>query len=104
MNEVKNVETSPYVKKIIYLKNGVRQGNPNLNAQRCGAKAKSTGQPCRGMAVKGKRRCRLHGGASGSGAPEGNTNALQHGHYTRQATLNRQKEKKLLADFLALIQ
>jgi hypothetical protein len=33
----------------------------------------------------GKRRCRMHGGAPGSGAPLGNQNALKHGHYTAQA-------------------
>lgn len=32
--------------------------------QRCGAKAKGTGKPCRQWPVKGKTRCRFHGGLS----------------------------------------
>ena len=38
-----------------------------------------SGNPCRSPAVRGKRRCRMHGGAAGSGAPMGNKNALRHG-------------------------
>ena len=45
---------------------------------RCGARTRS-GKPCASPAVKGKRRCRMHGGAHGSGAPKGNQNAFQHG-------------------------
>lgn len=56
--------TQRKVHRVIYLRNGVRQGNPNQSAPRCGAKAKSTGQPCLGMAMRGKKRCRLHGGRS----------------------------------------
>lgn len=79
-------KTTSYVqrKKVVFLRNGVIQGNPHLNARRCGAKAKSTGLPCRGFAVKGKKVCRMHGGASGSGAQPGNQNALKHGQYTRE--------------------
>ena len=36
-------------------------------------------------AVSGKKRCRMHGGAEGSGAPTGNQNALKHGNYTSEA-------------------
>ena len=31
----------------------------------------------------GKKRCRLHGGAPGSGAPMGNKNRLVHGRRSR---------------------
>ena len=41
-------------------------------------------------AVRGKARCRMHGGAKGSGAPVGNENALKHGMYTK-AALEEQK-------------
>lgn len=47
----------------------------------CGAKTRS-GQPCKSAPVKGKKRCRMHGGAQGSGAPMGNQNALKHGYYS----------------------
>jgi uncharacterized protein YjcR len=33
--------------------------------------------------VLGKKRCRMHGGAKGSGAPKGNQNALKLGLYTK---------------------
>jgi uncharacterized protein YjcR len=39
--------------------------------------------------VKGKKRCRMHGGAKGSGAPKGNRNALKHGTYTQEALQRR---------------
>ena len=51
---------------------------------RCGARTRS-GSPCRSPAVRGRRRCRMHGGAAGSGAPEGNRNALRHGGRTAEA-------------------
>jgi hypothetical protein len=55
------------------------------SAPRCGAKAKGNhGLPCRCPAMKGKTRCRIHGGASGSGAQRGNVNALKHGFTTAE--------------------
>ena len=53
------------------------------DSPRCGAKTRK-GKPCRAPAVVGKARCRMHGGAKGSGAPKGNQNALKHGRYTRE--------------------
>ena len=47
-------------------------------------------------AVKGKRRCRMHGGAEGSGAPKGNKNALKHGLYTREALEERRQLRQLI--------
>lgn len=56
------------------------------SAPRCGARTKSNnGQPCRCPAVRGKARCRVHGGAKGSGAPWHNANALKHGDTTAEA-------------------
>jgi hypothetical protein len=41
-----------------------RRGNPNLAlAPRCGARTRA-GCPCRAPAIRGKRRCRMHGGRS----------------------------------------
>jgi hypothetical protein len=51
-----------------------RNTGPMLASPRCGAKIRSGGS-CRSPAVRGKRRCRMHGGAPGSGAPRGNQNA-----------------------------
>ena len=54
-------------------------------APRCGARTKSNnGKPCRCPAVRGKARCRVHGGAKGSGAKHGNMNALKHGNATAE--------------------
>jgi len=57
---------------------------PMRNALRCGAKTRK-GTPCQAPAVSGKKRCRMHGGAKGSGAPMGNQNALKHGLYTAES-------------------
>ncbi len=54
-----------------------------LESPRCGAKTRR-GVPCRAPAVHGKKRCRMHGGAFGSGAPKGNQNAFKHGLYTKE--------------------
>jgi hypothetical protein len=61
-----------------------RNTGPMLVSPRCGAKTR-TGRPCQSPSVQGKKRCRMHGGAPGSGAPRGNKNALKHGRYTREA-------------------
>src|SRR5262245_13546627 len=66
---------------------------------RCGAKTRS-GKPCASPAVSGKKRCRMHGGALGSGAPRGNQNALKHGKYTR-AAINQRREVRNLIRFLS---
>ena len=47
------------------------------SAPRCLARTR-TGTECQSPAVKGKRRCRMHGGTN-PGAPKGNRNAYKHG-------------------------
>lgn len=54
-------------------------------ALRCGARNRA-GNPCQRAASKGKTRCRLHGGAAGSGAPKGRAKGrYQHGKFTCEA-------------------
>jgi hypothetical protein len=60
--------------------------------------------PKRGPAVIGKKRCRMHGGAPGSGAPRGNKNALKHGLYTRKAIEERRQLRALMRQSRMLIQ
>lgn len=60
-----------------------RNTAPMLMSPRCRARTRQ-GTPCRSPAVTGKQRCRMHGGAKGSGAPKGNQNALKHGAYTEK--------------------
>lgn len=57
--------------------NNPMQPEPLANAPRCLAKTRF-GRKCRSPAVKGKRRCRMHGGTN-PGAPKGNQNAYKHG-------------------------
>jgi uncharacterized protein YjcR len=61
-----------------------RNTGPMLASKRCGARTRN-GNACRAPAVRGKRRCRMHGGARGSGAPRGNQNALKHGSFAKEA-------------------
>ncbi len=56
---------------------------PMTQSPRCGAKTRAGGA-CRAPAVAGRRRCRMHGGAAGSGAPPGNQNALKAGLHTAE--------------------
>ncbi len=80
-----------------------RNTGPMLSSPRCGAKTRS-GKPCNSPAVTGKTRCRMHGGAPGSGAPRGNKNALKHGRYTREAIQERREVQNLLKQSRALLQ
>lgn len=68
---------------------------PMRSSPRCGAKTRN-GAPCQAPAVSGKKRCRMHGGALGSGAPKGNRNAYKHGLYTREAI----EQRRALASFI----
>jgi len=75
------------------------------NAPRCGAKTKSNhGKPCRCPAIKGKARCRVHGGANGSGAKIGNTNSLKHGESTAEAKAFRRELRQAIQYNKKLIQ
>lgn len=74
-----------------------RNTGPMTASPRCGAKTRS-GKACRTPAVQGKARCRMHGGAQGSGAPRGNSNALKHGLYTREAIAERRAFREMLRE------
>jgi len=66
-----------------------------LASPRCGAKTRAGGL-CRSPAVAGKKRCRMHGGAPGSGAPKRNQNALKNGLFTQRAIEEREHVQVLL--------
>ena len=70
---------------------------------RCGAKTRS-GRPCRSHPVLGKRRCRMHGGAEGTGAPRGNRNAVKHGRRTALAIAERASLYKLMRESRAFLE
>ncbi len=63
---------------------------------RCGAKRRD-GMPCQNPRAKSRSRCRLHGGAPGSGAPKGEANGrYSHGLLTQEAI----EERNALTEML----
>jgi len=68
---------------------------PMHASPRCGARTRSGGA-CRAPAVAGKRRCRMHGGAPGSGGQPGNQNARRHGFYGAEAEAERARLRELI--------
>ena len=75
-----------------------RNTGPMLASPRCGAKIRSGGA-CRSPAVRGKKRCRMHGGA-----PRGNQNARQHGLFTSDAIAERKRIQVLLGEARKFLQ
>ena len=73
-----------------------------LASPRCGAKIRSGGS-CRSPAVRGKKRCRMHGGAPKSGAPRGNQNARTHGRFTQDTIAERKQIEAVLGDARKLL-
>ena len=80
-----------------------RNTGPMLASLRCGAKTRS-GSACRSPAVHGEQRCRMHGGAQGSGAPRANQNARKHGLFTRNAIAERRRIRALLGEARKLLE
>jgi hypothetical protein len=80
-----------------------RNSGPMLASPRCGAKTRSGGA-CRSPAVHGKKRCRMHGSAPGSGAPNANQNARKHGRFTSDALAERRQIQALLGDARRLLE
>jgi hypothetical protein len=76
---------------------------PIHQSPRCGVRTRS-GSACQSPAVSGKQRCRMHGGAKGSGAPAGNRNALKHGRYSHKAIEFRRRMRELLREAGELIE
>lgn len=74
------------------------------NAPRCGASTKrNNAAPCRAPAVRGKGRCRIHGGGRGSGAQKGNTNALKQGDTTSQIKEFRKNVRQIIRESSLII-
>jgi hypothetical protein len=80
-----------------------RHTGPMRASPRCGAKIRC-GEACRAPAVRGKRRCRMHGGAPESGAPRGNQNARKHGLFTKVAIAERKQIQALLGEARKFLQ
>ncbi|WP_373510484.1 HGGxSTG domain-containing protein [Thiocapsa sp.] len=55
-----------------------------------------SGKPCQSPAVKGKRRCRMHGGAAGSGGQLGALSGrYRHGLYTKEVVVLRRMFREI---------
>ena len=68
------------------------------NMSRCGAKTRA-GIPCQSPPVRGRKRCRLHGGLS-PGAPRGSRNGnYTNGDWTREALEERRWVRDLVRSF-----
>ncbi|WP_316398903.1 HGGxSTG domain-containing protein [Bradyrhizobium sp. 33ap4] len=76
---------------------------PMLASRRCGARTRC-GSSCRAPAVHGKARCRMHGGAKGSGAPRANRNARKHGRFTGDAIAERRQIRVLLGEVRRMLE
>jgi hypothetical protein len=76
---------------------------PMLASPRCGAKTRTSGT-CRSPAVRGRKRCRMHGGAQGSGAPKANRNARKHGLFTGDAIAERRQIREPLGEARRLLE
>jgi hypothetical protein len=74
-----------------------RNTGPMQASPRCGAQTRNGGT-CRAPALRGKARCRMHGGAWGSGAPLGNGNAVKHGFFTSVAIDERKLVRTVLIE------
>ncbi|WP_354086300.1 HGGxSTG domain-containing protein [Bradyrhizobium sp. S3.3.6] len=74
-----------------------RNTGPIRASLRCGAQTRNGGA-CRAPALRGKTRCRMHGGAWGSGAPFGNSNAVKHGFFTGEAIEERKLVRAVLTE------
>jgi hypothetical protein len=85
------------------LRNGNPSGDPNT-APRCGAQTRR-GTECLGPAMRGKRRCRMHGGRSaGPRTPEG-LERCRRANWThgRHSVATRQARAEAIAASLAAI-
>jgi glucans biosynthesis protein len=72
------------------------ENKPMNRAPRCSARNRA-GLPCRAPAIRGKRRCKFHGGKS-TGPPRGTQNALKDGLHTRAMKEMRELARLLKAE------
>ena len=80
----------------------IRNTHAMAASPRCGAGTRG-GHACRAPAMRGKLRCRMHGGAPASGAPWGNRNAQKHGAFTLERTAERRAIRELLGEARKLL-
>nr|WP_305849377.1 HGGxSTG domain-containing protein [Nordella sp. HKS 07] len=68
---------------------------PDWPGRRCSARTRS-GKQCQKPALKGKKRCQLHGGKS-TGAPTGANNGnWKHGQFTKEVLQRQHRDRAVL--------
>ena len=73
-------------------------------APRCGARTRAV-SACKQAAVRGRARCRMHGGARGSGGPTGDRNGnFKQGLWTRDSVAVRKATRAWLREIRGLLQ
>ena len=73
-------------------------------AARCGARTRA-GHSCKQAAVTGRARCRMHGGARGSGGPRGERNGnFKHGLWTHESLATRRAVRAKVREIRGLLQ
>src|SRR5262245_57786165 len=80
-----------------WLKNGNTPGDPT-KSPRCGAKNRA-GNPCQAPAMRGKRRCRLHGGKSTGAKTKAGIQRIRLAHWkdgSRSARLQAEAKAEAL--------
>lgn len=97
----KKMANEPHAQRRGWLKNGNPPGDFNA-APRCGAKTRK-GTPCRCPAMRDKRRCRLHGGAStgprtAAGLARSRRANWKHGLYSAAADREARQVRQLLRE------
>jgi hypothetical protein len=91
----------PHAKRRGWLKNGNPQGNP-ASTSRCGARTRK-GTPCSCPAVRGKQRCRMHGGLStgprtAAGLARSKRAHWKHGRFSAEARQETAHFRELLRE------
>jgi hypothetical protein len=72
-------------------------------ARRCGARTRA-GSACKQAAVTGRARCRMHGGAKGSGGPRGDRNGnFKEGLWTRESVDQRKAMRARVKEVRGLL-
>lgn len=88
------------VRSLGRLRHGNPPGDPS-SAPRCGARTRR-GTPCKAPAVRGRRRCRMHGGTN-PGPPLGNRNGWRHGRRSAAAVAARKMRTQVQLDTRELL-
>lgn len=94
-------ENEPHAKRRGWLRNGNPPGNPS-DAPRCGARTRK-GLPCGSPAIRGRNRCRMHGGLSTgprtkAGLARSKQARWKHGRFSAEARQEAARLRVLLRE------